>query len=230
MSPFSLPLPHGGGRTCVRAVRLASLAFASLAFALLALAPGVGAQSLRGSERSVDRMYRRARTERLTFYTTPRAVRAATAHGRLVRLRPSADVALRGVSFPYVTAAARTFVHRLAAQYRAACGERLVVTSATRPTSRQPANSVARSVHPTGMAVDLRKPAGGCLRWLRATLLELEGAGLLEATEEFSPPHFHIAVFPSAYARYVHARATAEVVDRSAQAPAVSDEQSDGHG
>ena len=57
------------------------------------------------------------------------------------------------------------------------------------------------------MAVDLRKPSGACLRWLRTTLLDLEGAGLIEATEEFGPPHFHVAVFPTPYARYVAARA-----------------------
>jgi Tfp pilus assembly protein FimV len=29
---------------------------------------------------------------------------------------------------------------------------------------------------------------------------------VLEATEENSPPHFHVAVFPAPYARYVAAR------------------------
>jgi LysM repeat protein len=83
-----------------------------------------------------------------------------------------------------------------------------VVTSATRPATRQPANSVAQSVHPTGMAVDLRKPSGKCLRWLRATLLDLEEAGVVDATEEFRPPHFHVAVYPTSYARYAAAQGT----------------------
>jgi hypothetical protein len=101
----------------------------------------------------------------------------------------------------------RIFVQRLASQYRAGCGEKMVVTSAVRPATRQPANSTERSVHPTGMAIDLRLPRSAkCRRWLRTTLLELEKAGVLEATEEHSPAHFHVAVFPTAYSRYRAAR------------------------
>jgi len=60
------------------------------------------------------------------------------------------------------------------------------------------------------MAVDLRKPDGKCLRWLRSTLLELEDTGVIEATEEHNPEHFHVAVFPTKYTRYVQARVHAE--------------------
>jgi nucleoid-associated protein YgaU len=57
------------------------------------------------------------------------------------------------------------------------------------------------------MAVDLRKPDNSrCLRWLREALLELEGNGLIEATEEHHPAHFHVAVFSTPYRRYVAAR------------------------
>jgi nucleoid-associated protein YgaU len=102
-------------------------------------------------------------------------------------------------------------VDRLSAQYMDACGEQLIVTSAVRPARRQPANSTERSVHPTGMAVDLRKPRNAkCLRWLRSTLLDLEDANLIEATEEHSPAHFHVAVFPTPYTRYATAKAKAE--------------------
>src|SRR5690606_27891817 len=97
---------------------------------------------------------------------------------------------------------------RLASQYRSACGEQMVVTSALRPESRQPRNSSSLSVHPTGMAVDLRKPTkASCLKFLRTTLLALEKEGVLEATEERRPPHFHVAVFPRPYVRYVGAPA-----------------------
>ena len=47
------------------------------------------------------------------------------------------------------------------------------------------------------MAVDLRRPAGSCLRWLRTALLDEERAGIVEATEERHPRHFHVAVFPN---------------------------------
>lgn len=177
--------------------------------ALLALLPGLaGAQSLRGSQRSIDRMYRQARIERLSFFETPSSVRRQVAAGRLVRLVPDAGFTMHRVTYPFVRPATRTFVQRLGAQYREACGERLVVTSAVRPATRQPANSASRSVHPTGMAVDLRKPTNPrCLRWLRTVLLDLEHADLIEATEEYAPPHFHVAVFPTAYRRYAAARA-----------------------
>ena len=169
------------------------------------------AQSLRGSNASINRMYRHARAERLSFYETSRGVRKAVAAGRLVRLEPDANFDLHRVSYPYVRPSTRTFIERLGNQYRAACGERLEVTSAVRPATRQPANSVARSVHPTGMAVDLHKSDDPtCLRWLRTTLRELEGEGVIEATEEFAPPHFHVAVYPTPYRRYVAARTRAE--------------------
>lgn len=167
------------------------------------------AQSLRGSRASIRRMYRHARAEKLHFYETARGVRGAVRQGVLVRLVPDSNFALHDVGYPFVRRSTRTFVERLGAQYRDACGERLVVTSATRPATRQPANSTERSVHPTGMAVDLHKPRGDCLHWLRSTLLALENASLLEATEEFSPPHFHVAVFPTPYVRYVARRSRA---------------------
>jgi hypothetical protein len=146
----------------------------------LALAIPVHAQSLRGSQASIDRMYHHALDEKLSFYETPAGVRKAAADGRLVRLTPDATMVLHSVGYPYVRPSTRLFVDRLSAQYRDACGEQLVVTSAVRPARRQPANSTERSVHPTGMAVDLRKPRNAkCLRWLRATLLDLEDANLI---------------------------------------------------
>lgn len=85
-------------------------------------------------------------------------------------------------------------------------GGRIETVAATecRLECRALRRELLRSVHPTGMAVDLRKShVPACLHWLRSTLLSLEKAGVLEATEEFSPPHFHVAVFPTAYSRYV---------------------------
>ncbi len=98
----------------------------------------------------------------------------------------------------------KLFLERLGAQYRAACNERLVVTSLTRPSTDQPENASGRSVHPTGMAVDIRRShQRTCRIWIEDTLLGLERAGVLEATRERWPPHYHVAVFPQPYARYV---------------------------
>lgn len=181
-----------------------------LATLALAGALGIGAaeaQSLGGSRASVDRMYRHARDADLTFYRTSVGARSAVEDGDLVRFSGNADYRLDGASHPYGLATTRTFVQRLGAQYRAACGERLVITSVLRPTSFRLANGSARSVHPAGMAVDIRKSRNPrCLRWLRETLLSLEKQGVIEATEENRPPHFHVAIYPAPYRRYVSAR------------------------
>lgn len=180
------------------------------ALLVLLAALGMGAapaaaQSLQGSRPSIDRMYQQARNHDLTFYRTGTGVRGAARDGDLVRLGGNEHYRLSGVSYPYVLPSARIFVQRLAAQYHARCGERLVITSAVRPSTVRLVNSADRTVHPTGMAVDIRKPrARPCLSWLRQTLLSLETQGVLEATEENRPPHFHVAVFPTQYRRYVN--------------------------
>lgn len=180
---------------------LAALAGHSLA------APDAAAQSLRGSRASVDRMYNHALGNGIYFYRTGKGIRDAAAAGRFTSLTGNASYGLGSVSYPYVRPETRTFVERLAVQYRNACGQKLIVTSGSRPREMRLINSADRSVHPTGMAVDLRKPrTSRCLSWLRTTLLQLERAGVVEATEEFNPPHFHVAVFPTPYARYVSAR------------------------
>jgi hypothetical protein len=174
-----------------------------LILAAVASSP-LAAQSLRGSETSVRRMYSHAQSADLHFFTTGRGIRNAAEDGSLARLSPNRDYTLEGVSYPYVRPITRTFVQRLAEQYRSACGERLVVTSAARPRSLHLINSVSKTVHPTGMAVDLRRSnRASCRNWLRNTLLSLEGEGVLEATEEHNPPHFHVAVFPGPYGEYL---------------------------
>lgn len=184
---------------------------------LLIVPDAADAQSLRGSRASIDRMYGHAVQNGIYFYKTGNGIRQAEERGTFVRLRGNANYALSGVSYPLVRPATQTFVERLAAQYRQACGQRLVVTSASRPKSMRLINSADRSVHPTGIAVDLRRPRSTrCAGWLRRTLLQLERAGLIEATEERSPPHFHVAVYPTPYASYVKRRG-GEVRTASAQ-------------
>jgi hypothetical protein len=180
------------------------LILAALACAATLGAQAAPAQTLRGSRASVELMYREALSHSLPFYRNPNGVRAAANDGDLVRLSGNADYRVSGVTYPYALSITRTFVQRLAAQYRDACGEKLVVTSAMRPRSFRLFNSVDKSVHPSGMAVDFRKPANArCRNWLRQRLLHLEGERVLEATEEHRPPHFHVAVFPGPYRRYI---------------------------
>ncbi|WP_419950580.1 DUF5715 family protein [Candidatus Palauibacter sp.] len=163
----------------------------------------LSAQSLRGGASSLDRQNRVAREHDFTYIATPAQVERFVNAGYLVRVPASPDYVLHDLSFPYARPEVKVFISRLARQYRSACGERLVVTSLTRPRNRQPRNASPRSVHPTGMAIDFRRPAGKCRAWLERVLLQLEGAGVLEATMERRPPHYHVALFPRQYAAYV---------------------------
>jgi hypothetical protein len=185
--------------------RLPGLLFATL---ILALAPsGLHAQSLQGSPASLDIQNRIARQHDFTYIDTPQRVDYFAAQGWLVRVRPTADLVLDNeVSHPYARPEVQLFVQRLAGQYHRACGEKLVVTSLTRPTSQQPSNASERSVHPTGMAVDLRYSTNRrCRAWLEGVLTSLERQRVIEATRERSPVHYHVAVFPHEYAQYVAA-------------------------
>ncbi|HVS03141.1 MAG TPA: LysM peptidoglycan-binding domain-containing protein, partial [Thermoanaerobaculia bacterium] len=75
-----------------------------------------------------------------------------------------------------------------------------VVTSLVRPRNRQPANASPLSVHPTGMAMDLRiSSSWSCRSWLERRLIELERQGVLEAARERRPPHYHLVLFPRQY-------------------------------
>lgn len=155
-------------------------------------------------------MYDHAVNDGLTFYETTNAVHWAAARGELVQLHSDHGYTMRRVAFPYVRPATLTFVERLADDYERVCDEPLVVTSGVRPESRQPSNSSHRSVHPTGMAVDLHKPTTSrCLTWLRRELLALEGTGVIEATEEHHPAHFHVAVFADEYVRFARIQSEA---------------------
>jgi hypothetical protein len=198
----------------------------AVVFALLmptASAPPLSAQSLKGSPTSLDRQNRVARAHDFSFLDTGARVKEFAANGWLTRVRPGRDFELHGVSYPYARPEVALFVERLAGQYRNACGERLVVTSLTRPTSRQPRNASERSVHPTGMALDLRYSSSRkCRAWLEDVLMTLEGAGVLEATRERFPPHYHVAVFPREYQAYVDQIRRGSAT-RVAQAPTSSE-------
>lgn len=205
-------------------------------FALTAWPGETVAQSLRGGKASMVAQNRMARAYDYTFLRTPAEVRRFVRLGRLVELKGNRHYRLDDeVSFPYARPEVKTFVERLGRQYQAACGEQLVVTSLTRPLNRQPRNASAESVHPTGMAVDLRwSLRRECRSWLEDVLLHLERVGAVEATRERDPPHYHIAVYTRAYARYVAALQAVERVageagaDLEAQEEHAGESSSDG--
>lgn len=179
---------------------------AAVLVALLSVVPlaSIDAGELGGSLRSVRRQHKIAKRNDYTFVRTSSELRELVRKGRLVHLNTTSSYVVDRVSFPYARPAVKLFIERLAAQYKAATGERLVITSLTRPLSRQPRNASGLSVHPAGMAVDLRIPPNRWNRaWLERALLSLEDKAVLDVTRERHPPHYHVAVFPVQYERYV---------------------------
>lgn len=161
--------------------------------------------TLRGSPKSMVRQHDVAQENDFTFLRTGSQVRDFVEQGVLVKVEGDANYSVAGgVSFPYTRPEVGTFLERLGAQYREGCGEKLVVTSLTRPLANQPGNAHQLSVHPAGMAVDFRiSRSGECRAWLEGTLLGLERKGVLDVTRERNPPHYHVAVFPDNYAAYL---------------------------
>lgn len=175
---------------------------------LLALPHLVEAASLTPSRSGLMRQVRQARSHGFTHLQDDQQVRDFVSRGFLVHLPGNADYEVKStVRFPYARPSVKLFVERLANQYRQACGEKLVVTSLTRPRNRQPRNSSRLSVHPTGMAMDLRVSwRRSCQSWLERALLSLEGTGVLEAARERHPPHYHVVLFPDPYVEYLEQR------------------------
>lgn len=201
--------------------------FSIIAIASLAGADAATAQSLRGSATSLARQNRQARAHDYSYLETAADVRRFVRAGYLVPIRENGNFELGAVSFPYARPEVQIFLDRLGAQYRRACGETLVVTSLVRPSARQPWNASDRSVHPTGMAIDLRRSTDrACREWLEDVLLHLERRGVAEATRERRPPHYHVALFPHPYIRYIGGSPAAAraIVRAAASTPAVEPE------
>lgn len=175
------------------------------------------ASDLYGSRMSMEKQHSVAVDLDYRFAQTAWQVEQVVEAGQLEEVLPNADFQLVGVSFPYSQPEVHQFIARLASEYHVATGLLLVVTSLTRPVSEQPSNASPLSVHPAGMAVDLRIPSNKqAILWLKDRLLELEEEGVLDVTLERRPPHFHVAVFPAGFTAYV-ARVDSLTAQRVAQ-------------
>ena len=206
----------------------------AVASALLVAPFGIArGDGLAGSPSSMVHQHEIAVQEDYSFLRTATEVRKLATAGKLVLVEEGANLALSKVSFPYTRPEVRDFVAHFAARYRDSTGSRLVVTSLTRPSSAQPRNAHKLSVHPAGMAVDLRVPADASARqFLERSLLAMEKAGVLDVTRERSPAHYHVAVFAEKWGPYAaredslqavaDARRAAEAQVRAAQAAAVA--------
>lgn len=128
------------------------------------------------------------------------------AAGRLTLLEgPNLRLKSRDV-VPYVLPETRNFIVRLAFDYGLAdCGE-LIITSALRVAdAKMPSAASSFSVHPRGMAADVRVTgiSERCETWLSDYLLARETEMMIDATREYwkivrgrkvPNPHFHIVV------------------------------------
>lgn len=187
---------------------------AILLFAALPSRAGEVAVSLRGSPNSMVRQNSVAKDLGFEFVKTPEQLPVLIEQGEFVPVVDNEHLeVLKSVSYPFARPEVRLFVERLAEQYYADTGEKLVVTSLTRPSTEQPGNSHALSVHPAGIAIDLRiSSRRASQQWLEAVLLKLERQGLLDITRERYPPHYHVAVFPQAYRAHVEKMIGADAV------------------
>lgn len=161
------------------------------------------AQSLKGTKRSMDKQVREMRKHDYDSLKSRVEMERYAKRGYIVPIpREMRTYRLSDlVSHPYARPEVKLFIERASAQYIRACGEKLVVTSLTR--TDRPGNGSDRSVHPAGMAVDFRYSQNAkCRKALESILLPLEGIGVLEATRERKPKHYHVVVFPE-YSDYV---------------------------
>lgn len=173
--------------------------------AILSVAPAssLGASGLSGSPASMVHQHAVAVEADYTFIRTPSEVSKLVSTGNLVRVESNARVALSKVSFPFARPEVAALINHLARAYHDATGHRLVITSLTRPGALQPRNAHKLSVHPAGMAVDLRVPVDPADRTeLERLLLALENEGMVDVTRERKPPHYHVAVFAEQYVPY----------------------------
>ena len=188
------------------------------------------ADGLAGSPSSMVHQHEIAVREDYSFLRTPKQVQALATSGALVQVTESEHLVLNKVSYPFTRPEVRDFIERFAARYHEATGTPLIITSLTRPSALQPKNAHKLSVHPAGMAVDLRVPTDPAARaYLEKSLLDMETAGALDVTREHTPPHYHIAVFAEKYRAYAvrqdslaaveHARLAAAAAGAKAAAP-----------
>jgi hypothetical protein len=182
--------------------------------------------SLRGSPAAMLQQNTVAKESGLKFYRTSSDIHEAVLRKELVELKGDENYEVASfVSHPYARPAARLFVERLGRDYNAACGQKLVVTSATRPSNGQPRNAHKLSVHPAGMAIDLRvSDRQSCRAWLEDELMRMETLGLLNGIRERTPPHYHVAIFPEQYMEYAELRMAEEAAIAAAAAEAAAAE------
>jgi len=170
-----------------------------------------GEAELNGSKDAVIGAFTYAKDSGYEFAATESRLIEMVEEGTLVELEETDSLRFNHVSRPYVLPVVAKFLYRLADQYYYGqkCGP-LVLNGAARDLEFQAtlSNGSNKSVHPTGMAVDLKSTgmSDSCHEWLEDTLLEIETARRIDSTEEHSPAHYHVVVAPHEYERWLKAR------------------------
>jgi hypothetical protein len=198
-------MPGEQRRLHPRIAAVPCLITAVLISAFVAAAPPAGAASLRPSRSALLRQIHAAQEHGFDYVRSSREIPPLVARGLLVRVEGNADYEIKeGNRYPYARPEVEDFLERLAKTYRQVCREKLVVTSLLRPKNDQPRNASSMSVHPTGMAMDLRRSwSRGCRAWIESALTHLEDQGVVEAAREIHPPHYHVVLFPMEFRTYV---------------------------
>lgn len=147
-----------------------------------------------GCQTTSEQQFQYALKQNLTPVTTAAEYADRIARGQFVRLEGPHLLVL--AKRPYALPSTVAFMMELSAAYHATgCGQ-VIVKDAVRLVSERPPNGSIHSVHPSGMAVDIRvryiKPA--CADWLRMYVRQKEAVGAVDATHELHPEHLHIVV------------------------------------
>lgn len=155
----------------------------------------IGRVSLVGGEvSSSQQQLGYAQKQQLPFMATEAEYQTRISSGYFIRLEsPFMEVHARR---PYALPSTVVFVAELAREYYdEGCGL-LVVKDALRLTSERPSNGSLYSVHPAGMAVDIRTKyiPTECADWLRTYISQKEAEGKVDGTQEWKPEHLHVVV------------------------------------
>ena len=149
-----------------------------------------------GCQTTSEQQLQYALDHQLPRMTTEAEYQSRVDSGYFVRLEgPFLDVRARR---PYALPTTVAFLIRMSQAYSAAgCGQ-LIIMDALRLTTERPVNGSVYSVHPTGMAVDIRTKyiPIECADWLRAYVSQKEAAGEVDGTQELRPEHLHVVVVP----------------------------------
>lgn len=154
-----------------------------------------GRVSLVGGEVTTSQQqYEYASSHQLIYMTSDEEYQARIGSGYFELLQGPYLIVL--AKRPYVLPSTAKFVNQLAADYFVfGCGK-LVVTSAGRLSTERPSNGSIYSVHPFGLAVDLRTRfiPTECADWLRSYVSAKEASQEVDGTQEHHPEHLHVVV------------------------------------